>query len=228
MSGSGGSDAGTLPIALMALRLYQLSQRRLKRQQAVKEAAAKDAAAKEAAAKEAAAKAIEASPAAEEAEAATVEAGASGEVAAVKGAIAAEEAPPGQSRIMTVTAILKAIVYSVLLVAYLILEVLVAMLAYMYLNLYQIQTFGYLISLSHRLLNEFAVQLEKLSPAIANQAYATILGELGAKSILLLFIGLAVSTGIRFLIWIMNEAFDWLHPKKKPAPHHAPAPQAAA
>lgn len=111
------------------------------------------------------------------------------------------------------TAIFKAIIYGALLIAYLVLEVLAAMLAYMYLNLYQIETFGYLIGLSRNLLNQFAVHLEQLSPVIANQAYATILGELGPKSILLLFIGLGVSTAIRFVIWIFNAVIVGLHPR---------------
>jgi hypothetical protein len=136
--------------------------------------------------------------------------------------IAEEEAmPAGEPRSSVVTAILKAAVYSVLLIAYLVVEVLVAMLAYMYLNLYQIQTFGYLIGLSRNLLNQFAVHLEQLSPTIANQAYATILGELGPKSILLLFLGLGVSTLIRFVIWLVNEGVEALRPRRRASePRH--------
>jgi hypothetical protein len=116
-------------------------------------------------------------------------------------------------RMSPVTAIFKAIIYGALLIVYLVLEVLAAMLAYMYLNLYQIETFGYLIGLSRNLLNQFAVHLEQLSPAIANQAYATILGELGPKSILLLFIGLGVSAAIRLVIWFFNAVIVGLHPR---------------
>jgi hypothetical protein len=86
--------------------------------------------------------------------------------------------------------------------------VLVAMLAYMYLNLYHIETFGRLIGIAHQLLDLFAQRLEQISPELATQAYATILGELGAKSVLLLFIGLAVSTGIRFLIWFFHKSIE--------------------
>ena len=117
---------------------------------------------------------------------------------------AAASRPAGDSRITIVSSLIKTIAYAALLIAYLVVEVLVAMLAYMYLNLYHIDTFGRLIGFCRYLLNEFAVQLERISPDIANQAYATILGELGAKSILLLFIGLGVSTAIRFLIWVVH------------------------
>lgn len=127
-----------------------------------------------------------------------------------------EQDAPSQPRMSSVTALFKAIIYGVLLIAYLVLEVLAAMLAYMYLNLYQIETFGYLIGVSRNLLNEFAVQLERISPTIANQAYATILGELGAKSILLLFIGLLVSTGIRFVIWVINGVIEGLRQNPRP------------
>ena len=123
-------------------------------------------------------------------------------------------APAAHSRIPIVRSLLKGIVYSALLTVYLLVEVLVAMTAYMYLNLHHIQTFGYLIGISRTLLNAFANHLEKLSPEIANQAYATILGELGAKSILLLFIGLAVSAAIRALIWFVHKSVEVVRPGK--------------
>jgi hypothetical protein len=127
---------------------------------------------------------------------------------------AGENRPVRHSRMTIVGSFLKAIFYPVLLVIYLLVEVLVSMLAYMYLNLYHIETFGYLIGLSRVLLNQFADHLEKLSPEIANQAYATILGELGAKSILLLFIGLAANAAIRFLIWFVHKGVETARPAK--------------
>lgn len=130
-----------------------------------------------------------------------------------------------RSRNDGVGSFLKSLVFSALLIAYLVAEVLVAMVAYMYLNLHHIETFGYLIKLSRSLLNEFAIQLERLSPELANRAYATLLGELGPKSILLLFIGLAVSMFIRFLIWLLHRSVEAARARRAPA---APAEPVSA
>lgn len=124
-----------------------------------------------------------------------------------------EEAPavaaaPPRPRNDGVQSLLKSVVFASLLIAYLVAEVLVAMAAYMYLNLHHLEFFGYLISLCRTLLNEFAIHLERFSPDLANRAYATLLGELGPKSILLLFIGLTVSMFIRFLIWSLHRAYS--------------------
>ncbi|WP_125461661.1 MULTISPECIES: hypothetical protein [Rhodomicrobium] len=123
--------------------------------------------------------------------------------------------------------LLKSIVFSALLIAYLVAEVLVAMVAYMYLNLHHLATFGYLIGLCRNLLNQFAIQLERFSPELANRAYATLLGELGPKSILLLFIGLAVSMFIRFLIWLLHRTYDAARAKREPEAAPAAAAQSA-
>ncbi|NJM33560.1 MAG: hypothetical protein HC850_01375 [Rhodomicrobium sp.] len=112
-----------------------------------------------------------------------------------------------------VLSLIKVIVYLGLLVAYLIVEVLAAMLGYMYLNLYHIETFGQLIRVARQLLNAFAVQLERISPDLATQAYATLLGELGPKAVLLLFIGLGVSMVIRVLIWMFHKGVDTVRPR---------------
>ena len=95
---------------------------------------------------------------------------------------------------------LTAIAYAALFVLYLILEVLIAMLVYMYINLYHPRTFGWLIGFARNVLNSFTTYLEQLSPDFANRAYATVLGELGPKSVLLLLIGLAVSALARIVI----------------------------
>lgn len=107
-----------------------------------------------------------------------------------------------------VSSFFKGVIYSVLLVAYLIIEVFVAMLIYMYINLNHLETFGRLTALSRQFLDSFATNLEWLSPELANQAYATVLGELGAKSVLLLFIGLIVSTLIRFVVWFFHKGME--------------------
>jgi hypothetical protein len=106
-----------------------------------------------------------------------------------------------------VRSLVTAIVAITVLVVYVIIEVLVAMAAYMYLALKHVETFGHLIAFSRDILNVFANQLESWSPELATQAYTTLLGELGPKSILLLLIGLAVSAVGRLVTW---SARRWL------------------
>jgi hypothetical protein len=94
------------------------------------------------------------------------------------------------------------------LVLYVVVEVVLAMFAYMYLALNHVETFGTLISYSRDVLNLFANQLEQFSPELANRAYTTLLGELGPKSILLLLIGLLVSALGRLVSWLLRR---WVH-----------------
>lgn len=107
------------------------------------------------------------------------------------------------------TTLIKGLVSLVVVIAvlaiYVIVEVIVAMAAYMYLALNHTETFGTLIGYSRELLNLFANQLETWAPELANQAYTTLLGELGAKSILLLLIGLAVSALGRLIGWTVRR-----------------------
>ena len=95
-----------------------------------------------------------------------------------------------------------------ILVLYVVVEVIVAMFAYMYLALNHVEIFGTFISFSRDVLNLFANQLEKYSPELANRAYTTLLGELGPKSILLLLIGLIVGALGRLISWIVRR---WIH-----------------
>lgn len=105
---------------------------------------------------------------------------------------------------------LRTVAFVALLLVYLVVELFVSMLAYAYLNLYQIDTFGYLIRLSRNLLTTLQTLFEKYAPQFADLAYATLLGEIGPKSILLLFLGLAVSMLIRFIIWAAYKALEAL------------------
>ena len=102
---------------------------------------------------------------------------------------------------LVVKSLVTLIVAATVLALYVIVEVIVAMIAYMYLALNHTETFGYLVGLSRDILNLFANQLEFWSPDLANQAYTTLLGELGPKSILLLLIGLIVGAIIRLAGW---------------------------
>jgi hypothetical protein len=109
------------------------------------------------------------------------------------------------------TAILRSLLLLIAVIAalvlYVIVEVVVAMVAYMYLALNHVETFGHLIAYSRDVLNLFANQLEQWSPELATQAYTTLLGELGPKSILLLLIGLAVSALGRLITWGMRAVY---------------------
>ena len=114
--------------------------------------------------------------------------------------------------------LLRTSAFIVLLLTYLAAEMFVAMLAYYYLNIYQIDTFGYLIKLSRNFLSMIQTLFESYAtPELANRAYATLLDEIAPKSILLLFLGLAVSMLIRFTMWALRKAFEKLRPGK-PAP----------
>jgi hypothetical protein len=85
------------------------------------------------------------------------------------------------------------------IVLLLVIELLATMLVYIYLNLYHLSTFGYLVRLSRTVLDVLAGQLEYWLPVSSNVAYATLIGELGPKSIMLLMLGLLTATVIRAL-----------------------------
>jgi len=94
-------------------------------------------------------------------------------------------------------------VFSVIVgsVALLVVELVAAMLAYMYLAIYNLDLFGYLVRQARIVLDVFSTQFEAFFPDAANTAYATLLGELGPKSILLLLLGLVVGALIRLALW---------------------------
>ena len=127
-----------------------------------------------------------------------------------------QPSPPSSfSGMAVVISLMRTSAFMVLLLAYLVVEMFVAMLAYAYLNIYQIDTFGYLIKLSRNFLSTIQTLFESYAtPELANRAYATLLGEIGPKSIMLLFLGLAVSMMIRFIMWALHKAFEGLRPGK--------------
>ena len=86
------------------------------------------------------------------------------------------------------------------IVIMLVVELVGTMLVYIYLNLYHLSTFGYLVRLSRSVLDVLTGQLEYWLPLTANAAYATLIGELGPKSILLLMLGLVTATVIRAIV----------------------------
>jgi hypothetical protein len=85
------------------------------------------------------------------------------------------------------------------IVLLLVIELIATMLVYIYLNLYHLSTFGYLVRLARSALDVFAGQLEYWLPRSTDAAYATLIGELGPKSMLLLMLGLLTGAVVRAL-----------------------------
>jgi len=102
---------------------------------------------------------------------------------------------------------LSAVLAIVGFVLLLMVELVCAMLAYIYLALYDIELFGYLVRLSRDVLNLIASSIEPLFPGSANQAYATLIGEFSPKSILLLLIGLVMGAVVRLVVWSIARMF---------------------
>jgi hypothetical protein len=93
--------------------------------------------------------------------------------------------------------LLRALITIFQVVLLLLAELITTMLVYMYLNFYHIETFGHLVRLARYPLDLIGVQTEYWLPGSANSAYATLIGELGPKSFLLLILGLIVAAVIR-------------------------------
>lgn len=83
-------------------------------------------------------------------------------------------------------------------------ELILTMVIYIYLNLFHIGTFGYLVRIARSVLDVLTGQLEYWMPTTANAAYATLVGELGPKSILLLLLGLLISAVIRTIARVIR------------------------
>lgn len=90
--------------------------------------------------------------------------------------------------------------------AMVVLELALAIMTYVYLALYDLETFGWLVRLSKGLLDNAISWMEFLMPELSNRAYATLLGELGPKAMLLLLVGLVVGAVIRFIAWMLVRA----------------------
>jgi len=93
----------------------------------------------------------------------------------------------------------RALIALVSIIFFLIVELVVTMLVYTGLNIYSLNLFGTLVRMARSVLDIMAALVERLIPGSANTAYATLFGELGPKSILLLLIGLIVAAVIRSL-----------------------------
>jgi hypothetical protein len=104
-----------------------------------------------------------------------------------------------------VVSVLRPIVAVAQVILLLVVELVAAMLVYMYLNLFHLETFGTLVRFAKYVLDTLVGQMEIWAPAAANAAYATLVGELGPKSILLLLIGLVTGAMVRFLVRLLSR-----------------------
>lgn len=101
--------------------------------------------------------------------------------------------------------VLRSILAVAYVIALLIVELVTAMLVYIYLNLYHLETFGALVRFAKVVLDTLIAQMEHWAPVSANAAYATLVGELGPKSILLLLIGLVAGVVVRFVVRLLRR-----------------------
>lgn len=86
----------------------------------------------------------------------------------------------------------------------LVFEVLLAMAIYIYLATNHVEVFGEMVRWARDVLNLLVDTLEATFPDLANQAYATLVGEIGPKSFLLLVLGLLASGLLRLTIWVLK------------------------
>ncbi len=103
------------------------------------------------------------------------------------------------------TSVLQTVLAVVSLMLLLVVELLAAMLVYIYLNVYHLATFGYLVRLARSVQDVLAAQLDYWLPKSSNVVYATLIGELGPKSILLLLIGLLSAFIVRSLVRLVRR-----------------------
>jgi hypothetical protein len=110
--------------------------------------------------------------------------------------------------------VFKAFLIAAWLLLNLIIEIFAAMLAYIYLDLYHRDLFGNLVGIAREILNSFTLHLTNIAPEFASQANKSLLGEFGAKSILLLVIGLLVSAVLRSLTMVIFKGMDAMRTRK--------------
>lgn len=87
----------------------------------------------------------------------------------------------------------------------LVLEVLLAMSIYVYLDLNHQQIFGQLVVWAGSTLQSLRELLGGAAPELANATNASVLGELAPTAFLLLVLGLFASGVIRFFAWMVRR-----------------------
>ncbi|HVZ03480.1 hypothetical protein [Hyphomicrobium sp.] len=101
--------------------------------------------------------------------------------------------------------VLGAIVSTVVL---LIVELVLTILVYTALNVYSFEFFGKLVRLAGAVLETMGGLVESFFAGSSSTAYASLFGELGPKSMLLLLIGLIVAAVVRLLtslVWTLTH-----------------------
>lgn len=93
--------------------------------------------------------------------------------------------------------------------ALVVVELMAALLTYFYLANYDRELFGALVGYAKSALDFCVGQLEFWVPSFSNAANATLVGELSAKAMLLLIIGLVVGAVIRFTLWLVSRVFGY-------------------
>lgn len=101
--------------------------------------------------------------------------------------------------------ILGALVGTVIL---LVVELITTVLVYTSLNIYNFELFGKLVRFAGEVLETMSTFVSNVfAGATADSAYASLFGELGPKSMLLLLIGLVVAAIFRLLITAIRAMF---------------------
>ncbi|MEM7618886.1 MAG: hypothetical protein AAF228_00295 [Pseudomonadota bacterium] len=88
--------------------------------------------------------------------------------------------------------------------AQLLFEVLLAVVAYTYLNIFHVGVFGSLVVIAGDVLIFLTQHMRNFFPENMSHVYATTLGDLNPKAMLLLLVGLTVSAILRLIGWIIK------------------------
>lgn len=88
--------------------------------------------------------------------------------------------------------------------ALLVVELIMTVLVYSMLNIYQFELFGRLVRFAGSVLETMSEFVARFFADSADTAYASLFGELGPKSMLLLLIGLAVAAVMRLVLGLMR------------------------
>ena len=92
--------------------------------------------------------------------------------------------------------------------ALLVVELVTTIVVYSYLNLNHIEFFGWLVRMARSVLDVISGQVDFWLQASADTAYASVFGELGPKSMLLLLIGLVVGAVIRSILSVLRRLYQ--------------------
>ncbi len=88
----------------------------------------------------------------------------------------------------------------------LIVELIMTVLVYTGLNVYQFELFGRLVRFAGSVLETMSAFVARFFAGSVDTAYASLFGELGPKSMLLLLIGLAVAALMRLVATLLRSA----------------------